>query len=171
MIPRPVGKKLSEETKAKIKAALNRPEVRAKRIGQKRSEQARARMSAAHVGRKLSEEHKAAIGAAHKGRKFSPEHLAKISVALKARPGRKKSTDEKRRISASLRGNTNARDAPIKGTCVYCGRLATTFDHIIPSARGGEDSSDNLAPCCVRCNASKQERTPEEWLADGLLAS
>lgn len=48
--------------------------------------------------------------------------------------------------------------------CMYCGRsdLTLTIDHIIPRARGGEDTWENLAAACLRCNNKKGDRTPDE---------
>ncbi|MCG6914674.1 HNH endonuclease [bacterium BMS3Abin03] len=48
--------------------------------------------------------------------------------------------------------------------CGYCGRgdLRLTIDHIIPKARGGTDSWDNLISACTVCNNKKGDRTPEE---------
>jgi len=48
--------------------------------------------------------------------------------------------------------------------CGYCGRgdLRLTIDHIIPKARGGMDSWDNLISACTVCNNKKGDRTPEE---------
>jgi 5-methylcytosine-specific restriction endonuclease McrA len=48
--------------------------------------------------------------------------------------------------------------------CQYCGRadVSLTVDHIIPKARLGEDSWENLATACVDCNNRKGNRTPEE---------
>lgn len=39
--------------------------------------------------------------------------------------------------------------------CAYDGAIATTVDHIIPKAKGGEDRMDNLVACCSPCNARK----------------
>lgn len=54
------------------------------------------------------------------------------------------------------------------GRCTYCtepfdSNRLVTWDHIIPVTRGGTYSVGNLAPCCVSCNASKQNRTVTEW--------
>ena len=46
--------------------------------------------------------------------------------------------------------------------CAYCGGHATTVDHVLPRSRGGRDAWENLVACCVRCNNSKGDRTPEE---------
>ena len=46
--------------------------------------------------------------------------------------------------------------------CGYCGRSASTIDHILPRSRGGADSWENLVACCLKCNNLKSDRTPQE---------
>lgn len=48
--------------------------------------------------------------------------------------------------------------------CVYCGRgdIALTVDHVIPKARGGKDSWQNMVCACTKCNNKKGSRTPAE---------
>jgi 5-methylcytosine-specific restriction endonuclease McrA len=50
--------------------------------------------------------------------------------------------------------------------CQYCGRKLNssdlTIDHVIPRARGGRTSWDNVVTCCRRCNARKGGHLPEE---------
>ncbi|WP_022882484.1 HNH endonuclease [Gryllotalpicola ginsengisoli] len=46
--------------------------------------------------------------------------------------------------------------------CAYCGKPASTIDHVMPRSRGGEDSWENLVACCLRCNNVKGDRTPAE---------
>lgn len=53
--------------------------------GIKRSEETRAKLSAARTGTKLSDERKAEIAEFFRGRPKSAEHRAKISAALKGR--------------------------------------------------------------------------------------
>ncbi|MBU0561023.1 MAG: HNH endonuclease [Bacteroidetes bacterium] len=50
-----------------------------------------------------------------------------------------------------------------KHICGYCGRgdLPLTVDHIIPRARGGEDTWDNLISACLPCNNRKGDNTLE----------
>lgn len=54
-----------------------------------------------------------------------------------------------------------------KGTCWYCGRQVgfknLTMDHVIPLARGGRSTKDNLVPCCKECNNQKKSLLPVEW--------
>ena len=46
--------------------------------------------------------------------------------------------------------------------CAYCGRAASTIDHVLPRSRGGRDTWENLVACCLRCNNVKGDRTPQE---------
>jgi len=48
--------------------------------------------------------------------------------------------------------------------CMYCGRsdVPLTVDHVIPKARKGEDTWENLVTACVYCNNKKGDRIPEE---------
>lgn len=55
-------------------------------------------------------------------------------------------------------------------TCQYCGRGQSnlhsweklTRDHIIPLARNGKDTWDNVVTACSSCNFEKADQTPEE---------
>ena len=40
-------------------------------------------------------------------------------------------------------------------TCGYCGREATTVDHIVARKNGGTDDEANLIACCRSCNSAK----------------
>lgn len=47
--------------------------------------------------------------------------------------------------------------------CGYClSKEDLTLDHIMPRSRGGGDTWSNLVTCCKRCNAIKDNKTPEE---------
>ncbi len=48
------------------------------------------------------------------------------------------------------------------GTCGYCGRAATTVDHVLPRSRGGRHSWENVVAACHRCNHKKADRTLDE---------
>ncbi len=63
-----------------------------------------------------------------------------------------------RRVPVTRRGVLR-RDAH---RCGYCGKWATTIDHVLPRSRGGADSWENLVACCLRCNNVKGDRTPQE---------
>ncbi|GAB2750230.1 HNH endonuclease [Kitasatospora kifunensis] len=46
--------------------------------------------------------------------------------------------------------------------CAYCGRRATTVDHVLPRSRGGADSWLNTVAACATDNQRKADRTPEQ---------
>ncbi|MCB9568021.1 MAG: HNH endonuclease [Myxococcales bacterium] len=47
----------------------------------------------------------------------------------------------------------------VRPLCAYCGlrlgRGQVTRDHVIPRARGGPNTADNLVPSCAACNQRK----------------
>lgn len=53
--------------------------------------------------------------------------------------------------------------ARFDGRCFYCDDLATTIDHAIPLARGGQHVIGNLLPACVSCNSQKWTMTVMEF--------
>lgn len=61
------------------------------------------------------------------------------------------------------RRNLYARDS---NRCQYCGRHFSTkeltLDHVIPRVQGGEHTWENLVCACVKCNAKKGGRTPQQ---------
>jgi 5-methylcytosine-specific restriction endonuclease McrA len=61
------------------------------------------------------------------------------------------------------RRNLFARD---RNRCQYCGRIFPTndlsIDHVVPRAHGGGDSWENLVCACIKCNAKKGGRTPDQ---------
>lgn len=63
-----------------------------------------------------------------------------------------------RRVPVTRRGVLRRDDH----RCGYCGRSASTIDHILPRSRGGADSWENLVACCLRCNNIKGDKTPSE---------
>ncbi|MCT9083923.1 HNH endonuclease [Streptomyces fulvoviolaceus] len=46
--------------------------------------------------------------------------------------------------------------------CAYCGRRATTVDHVVPRAQGGQDTWLNTVASCAEDNHRKANRTPDE---------
>jgi len=52
-------------------------------------------------------------------------------------------------------------------TCYYCGKQTPaeelTMDHIVPLARGGRSTKNNLASACKECNNLKKTMLPMEW--------
>lgn len=53
------------------------------------------------------------------------------------------------------------------GLCYYCGNKVSfqelTMDHLVPLARGGRSTKDNLVPSCKTCNNLKKSMLPIEW--------
>ncbi len=53
------------------------------------------------------------------------------------------------------------------GLCHYCGVKVAfsdiTMDHLLPLARGGRSTKDNLVPSCKACNNLKKSMLPLEW--------
>lgn len=48
--------------------------------------------------------------------------------------------------------------------CSYCGSLERiTFDHVIPRARSGHDSGDNMVSDCRTCNSPKRGKDLLAW--------
>ena len=52
--------------------------------------------------------------------------------------------------------------------CCYCGSsiedgAQLTLDHVIPRARGGRNSVDNLITSCHRCNSARADREIHEF--------
>ena len=61
------------------------------------------------------------------------------------------------------RRNLFARD---RNRCQYCGHFypssELSIDHVMPRSQGGPDTWENLVCSCVRCNARKGGRTPDQ---------
>ena len=53
------------------------------------------------------------------------------------------------------------------GRCYYCAKDVPfkdiTMDHLVPLARGGRSTKDNLVPSCKPCNNLKKSMMPLEW--------
>jgi 5-methylcytosine-specific restriction endonuclease McrA len=78
---------------------------------------------------------------------------------------------------ARLRGKVAKRQRAVKFSrlnvylrdgfaCSYCGEKLPlhklTYDHVVPRARGGRTSWDNIVTACRACNSKKANRTPAE---------
>lgn len=57
------------------------------------------------------------------------------------------------------RANLMVRD---HNRCAYCGKRATTIDHVIPTSRGGPHTWENVVASCRRCNFQKGDKTLAE---------
>ncbi len=53
------------------------------------------------------------------------------------------------------------------GLCHYCEKKVSfknlTMDHLVPLARGGRSTKNNLVPACKDCNNKKKSMMPLEW--------
>ena len=52
--------------------------------------------------------------------------------------------------------------------CYYCGKQSVdtsvmTLDHVVPFARGGENTIQNCVPACAACNTSKGNKVESEF--------
>ncbi|WP_424768542.1 HNH endonuclease [Paenibacillus sp. sgz302251] len=50
--------------------------------------------------------------------------------------------------------------------CLWCGRPATTVDHIVPSSKGGSDLPENLLASCMECNTKRGNRSAFSYLKE-----
>ena len=64
-----------------------------------------------------------------------------------------------RRRSALNRRAVFARDG---GRCQYCGAPAESIDHVIPRAKGGTHTWENVVAACQPCNTAKRDRLLSE---------
>lgn len=66
-----------------------------------------------------------------------------------------------RPVARLSRREVFARD---RHTCQYCGKRSgdLTLDHVLPRARGGQHTWENLVSACRGCNHRKAGRTPRE---------
>ena len=53
------------------------------------------------------------------------------------------------------------------GRCYYCAKKVAfrglSMDHLVPLARGGRSTKNNLVPACKNCNNKKKSMMPLEW--------
>lgn len=69
----------------------------------------------------------------------------------------------KKNVVRFSRENIYTRD---RGICQYCGdkckREKFTYDHVIPRAKGGQTTWENVVVSCYPCNQKKRDRTVGE---------
>lgn len=56
-------------------------------------------------------------------------------------------------------------------TCVYCGDIAQTIDHVVPQAAGGLSTFDNCVAACFSCNSKKGDKSLKQmgWTLNNHL--
>jgi len=78
-----------------------------------------------------------------------------------------KTLGQERAKARDLRKSRWWRDKLAKGECYYCGQLfrpeELCMDHIVPLARGGRSTRNNLVCSCKECNTRKKTLLPMEW--------
>ena len=81
---------------------------------------------------------------------------------------------EEREKAKALRKSDWWRQKLSEGVCHYCqGKFAPellTMDHIVPVARGGRSTKNNIVPACKDCNSKKKLDTPVEQILKQLEA-
>lgn len=115
MPPHPwLGRKHTEETKAKIRAS---------KVGQ-------------GLGKKATEETKAKLRAVNIGRKHTEEAIAKMRAALVGKPGRQQSPEEKAKRSVTLTGHKVSEETKAKIGAAHAGRVHSAETRAKVSAAG-----------------------------------
>jgi 5-methylcytosine-specific restriction endonuclease McrA len=100
---------------------------------------------------------KAVVEQAHSGLRFRAAQVD-IPVPQVIRLSRYVRVPFRQRAAWSRRG-VLVRD---RHRCAYCGRRATTVDHLVPKSRGGTDTWLNTVAACSEDNQRKADRTPEQ---------
>ncbi|HNV10023.1 MAG TPA: HNH endonuclease [Propionibacteriaceae bacterium] len=88
-----------------------------------------------------------------------------VTRTRRARAARRR----KRRLDAQVHDLSDAQWLALKaawGACAYCGRPDDHLqrDCVLPIARGGRYTLDNVVPACRSCNASKCSDEVTGWL-------
>jgi len=105
------------------------------------------------------------------------ETLARSAAWQKANPGKVRANCHRRRArKAGNGGSHTAEDIQCQGDsqnwkCWWRGPGCAVdckddyhVDHLIPLARGGHNNPSNIVIACPKCNLSKQDKLPGEWL-------
>ena len=48
-------------------------------------------------------------------------------------------------------------------SCIYCGNVSESIDHVIPRSRGGLSVTENCVPACLSCNGDKSDNEAFGW--------
>ena len=79
---------------------------------------------------------------------------------------------KEREKARELRNSNWWKQKLVDGVCYYCGKKFTkqelTMDHIVPLARGGKSTKNNIVVCCKECNNKKGLKTPVEEILETL---
>lgn len=84
----------------------------------------------------------------------------------------KKTIIKERQKARELRQSNWWKNLLSKGLCYYCGQHFSknelTMDHIVPIARGGKSTKNNIVVSCKACNTKKGLKTPVEEILENL---
>jgi len=98
-------------------------------------------------------------------RRWSAKHPAKmVAITAKRRALKRRATvGDPKAIAAVYEKARSLR----RVRCTYCGKYPKVgerhVDHVIPLARGGAHSAENLRIACACCNLRKRTKTAEEF--------
>lgn len=94
---------------------------------------------------------------------------ARRRYAVNPGPARQRAHARKRGVEPIPAEGLDALQEWWGGRCAYCGRSATTYDHVFPVSAGGQTRRSNIVPACVSCNSSKGARDPWPWVERGSV--
>lgn len=87
-----------------------------------------------------------------------------------------RAANEARRRARIRSNSTPSQDINVEyiqktiGCCSYCGSTENlSIEHIVPVAKGGDNSLANLTMACMTCNCSKQDKDLIQWIANNDL--
>ena len=165
---------LSEEALAKARASDHRytnanKEKRAesRRLFYSDPENVRIRRERQQAHRTANPEHYV-----EKNRKWRQANLEKARAHENISKRRRKSAETDNHTLKELHAYWRANGIDPK-RCTYCDAWHTKWknnwktsagDHVVPLVKGGKDVVENIVPCCLSCNCSKNDRlVGEEW--------
>jgi len=94
--------------------------------------------------------------------KYAREHYHKSEKFRQSR--RNRAAQYRRDVAPIPKEGLVILEEKFKGRCVYCGKPATTYDHIVPVSKGGQTTPGNIVPACNFCNSSKKTKDVIQWL-------
>lgn len=117
------------------------------------------------------------IAAENRAKREAAKLLRKPPVRLTAEQRRERKRDDKRNYKHRRRARIAGQESratpseirefmkKAKGICHYCRQKfeKLTIDHVVPIARGGSHTLDNLVFACHGCNSEKRDLDPIEF--------
>lgn len=77
--------------------------------------------------------------------------------------------EQTRQRVAKYRENKKIKQIGPSKKCVYCGGFGDTVDHVVPKAKGGLDTADNMVCACLSCNMQKNDHDVARFLNGRLV--